>query len=160
MTPPPPAPADEMMDSLLSDVSHRLLSAPDQRLQEVMKALVRHLHSFAREVRLTEAEWTAGIAFLTATGQKSDGIRQEFILLSDTLGVSSLVDLLNHASDDPRATAPTILGPFYVPDSPWRENGSSMSLKSSASSPDDPITTETPRSIAVSVLPRTASWDV
>jgi len=126
MTPPQPTPTDEMMDSLLSDVSHRLEAAPDQRLREVMLALVRHLHGFAREVRLTEAEWMAGIAFLTETGQKSDDVRQEFILLSDTLGLSSLIDLINHGSDDPRATAPTILGPFYVPDSPWRENGSSM----------------------------------
>lgn len=121
-----PVPGEEMMDALLSEVVSRLEVAPDQRLRAVMLALVPHLHAFAREVRLTEAEWLAGVRFLTDTGQMSDGVRQEFILLSDTLGLSSLVDLLNHASDDPRATAPTILGPFYAPDSPWRENGASM----------------------------------
>jgi catechol 1,2-dioxygenase len=77
-------------------------------------------------VRLTEAEWLAGIGFLTSTGQISDEVRQEFILLSDTVGLSSLVDLLNHGSDDPRATAPTILGPFYAAQSPSREYGASM----------------------------------
>jgi protocatechuate 3,4-dioxygenase beta subunit len=115
-----------MMDALIGDVTDRLAATPDPRLREVMQALVRHLHAFAREVRLTEAEWLAGMNFLAQTGHRCDEVRQEFILLSDTLGLSSLVDLLNHGSDDPRATAPTILGPFYVPQSPWREYGASM----------------------------------
>jgi len=111
---------------LTDEVLRRLDATPDPRLREVMRALVRHLHAFAREVRLTDAEWLAAVRFLTATGQRCDPNRQEFILLSDTLGLSSLVDLVNHAGDDPSATEPTILGPFYVPDSPWRAPGESM----------------------------------
>ena len=99
---------------------------PDPRLREVMQALVRHLHAFAREVRLTDEEWLQGIRFLTATGDITDAVRQEFILLSDTLGLSSLVDLINHSDVESLATEPTILGPFYVPESPWREFGGSM----------------------------------
>jgi protocatechuate 3,4-dioxygenase beta subunit len=119
--PPPTTEAD-----LTAEVLRRLDATPDARLREVMQALVRHLHGFAREVRLTEAEWVAGVHFLTATGQRCDPSRQEFILLSDTLGLSSLVDHINHAGDDPAATEPTILGPFYVPGAPWRESGASM----------------------------------
>src|SRR6266513_6182531 len=111
---------------LTADVVARLEATPDPRLREIMTALVRHLHAFTTEVRLTEAEWLAGIRFLTATGQICDDVRQEFILLSDTLGLSMLVDLINHGSDDPAATEPTVLGPFYVPGSPWREYGESM----------------------------------
>lgn len=113
-------------DDLTGEVLTRLENTPDPRLREIMRALVRHLHAFAAEVGLSEAEWLAGIRFLTETGQISDDVRQEFILLSDTLGLSMLVDLLNHGSDDPRATEPTVLGPFYVPGSPWREYGESM----------------------------------
>lgn len=121
-----PGALDAMMDQLTGEVAERLEAAPDPRLREVMQALVRHLHAFAREVRLTDAEWMAGVRFLTATGGMCDETRQEFILLSDTLGLSSLVDLVNHGCDDPRATAPTILGPFYVPEAPWRAHGESM----------------------------------
>jgi protocatechuate 3,4-dioxygenase beta subunit len=111
---------------LTAEVVDRLAATPDPRLREVTQSLVRHLHAFVRDVRLTEPEWQAGIAFLTATGQLCDGQRQEFVLLSDTLGLSSLVDMVNHGSDDPAATEPTILGPFYVPGSPWRALGESM----------------------------------
>lgn len=113
-------------DELTAEVLARLASTPDPRLREVMQSLVRHLHAFAREVRLTDAEWLAGVRFLTETGQRSDDVRQETILLSDTLGLSSLVDLINHAGAEPALTEPTILGPFYVPGSPWREHGASM----------------------------------
>ncbi len=113
-------------DELTDEVVARLEATPDQRLREVMQALVRHLHAFATEVSLTDEEWMRGIVFLTQTGQMCDGARQEFILLSDTLGLSSLVDLVNHGGEDPSATEPTILGPFYVPESPWRANGESM----------------------------------
>ena len=113
-------------DDLTGEVVARLAATPDPRLREVMTALVRHLHAFASEVRLTEEEWFAGVRFLTATGQISDDVRQEFILLSDTLGLSSLVDLINHADAGSVATEPTILGPFYVPGSPTREFGESM----------------------------------
>lgn len=113
-------------DQLTDEVVGRLEATPDQRLREVMQALVRHVHAFAREVRLTDEEWLRGIRFLTATGDITDAVRQEFILLSDTLGLSSLVDLINHSDVDSLATEPTILGPFYVPESPWREFGASM----------------------------------
>lgn len=111
---------------LTDEVISRLAATPDERLRTVMQALVRHLHAFATEVRLTETEWLAAIRFLTATGQLCDESRQEFVLLSDTLGLSTLVDLINHGADDERLTEPTILGPFYVPDSPWRDDGASM----------------------------------
>lgn len=113
-------------DQLTDEVVTRLDATPDVRLREVMQALVRHLHAFAKEVRLTDEEWLQGIKFLTATGHMCDDVRQEFVLLSDTLGFSSLVDLINHSDVETLATEPTILGPFYVPDSPWREFGDSM----------------------------------
>lgn len=113
-------------DQLTAEVVRRLDATPDPRLREVMQALVRHLHAFAKEVRLTDEEWFAGITFLTATGHITDDVRQEFILLSDTLGLSSLVDVINHSDVESIATEPTILGPFYVPESPWREFGDSM----------------------------------
>jgi catechol 1,2-dioxygenase len=113
-------------DALTDEVLARLQATPDPRLREVMTALVRHLHAFAKEVRLTDDEWLAGIGFLTETGRNCDDGRQEFVLLSDTLGLSSLIDLVNHADTGSAATEPTILGPFYVPDSPEREYGESM----------------------------------
>jgi protocatechuate 3,4-dioxygenase beta subunit len=93
---------------------------PDPRLRELLAALIRHLHSFATETGLTREEWLAAVEFLTATGHKCDERRQEFILLSDVLGLSSLVDMLNAADG---ATESTVLGPFYVPGAPVREMG-------------------------------------
>ncbi|MGW1786000.1 dioxygenase family protein [Streptomyces sp. NPDC002143] len=97
--------------------------APDPRLREIMTSLVRHLHAFVKEVGLDQREWAEGIRFLTATGQKCDPTRQEFILLSDVLGVSMLVDAITNATE-PRATDSTVLGPFHMVDSPARELGS------------------------------------
>lgn len=88
--------------------------AVDARTGEISAALVRHLHAFIREVRPTEQEWTAGIAFLTATGQMCSDTRQEFILLSDSIGVSTLVDAINHPVSG-NITETTVFGPFYVP---------------------------------------------
>lgn len=113
-------------DDLTDVVVARLEATPDPRLREITQALVRHLHAFAKEVRLTDEEWLTGIMFLTATGQICDERRQEFILLSDTLGFSSLIDLINHSDVEALATEPTILGPFYVPGSPERAFGESM----------------------------------
>jgi catechol 1,2-dioxygenase len=84
----------------------------DARLKTIMTALVRHLHDFAREVELTPHEWRNGIEFLTAAGKMCSGIRQEFILLSDTLGLSILVDALNHGQAG-GVTESSLLGPFY-----------------------------------------------
>lgn len=108
--------------SLTQAVLERTAPGTEPRLRRIVEALVRHLHDFVREVELTEAEWFEAIRFLTATGQLCDDSRQEFILLSDTLGVSMLVDAINHRR--PRqATANTVLGPFHVEGSPLRPLG-------------------------------------
>jgi len=104
-------------DQLTDAVLDRLKNTPDPRLRAVMMAFVRHMHAFVREVEPTEAEWLEGIKFLTATGQMCDDKRQEFILLSDTLGVSMLVDQINHRKPS-GATPSTVLGPFYVENAP------------------------------------------
>jgi hydroxyquinol 1,2-dioxygenase len=96
------------------------------RLKEVMSSLVRHLHEFVREVRLTEAEWMEGIRFLTDTGQKCSATRQEFILLSDTLGISMLTVAQNHPAPD-GVTESTVFGPFYVDDAPAMPQGADIS---------------------------------
>ena len=96
--------------------------APSPRLREVLERLVAHLHAFASEVGLTEEEWAAGIDFLTRTGHITDDRRQEFILLSDVLGLSMLVIGLNHRRP-PGATESTVFGPFFVEGSPAVENG-------------------------------------
>jgi protocatechuate 3,4-dioxygenase beta subunit len=114
---------------LTAAVLERLRATPEPRLREVMTALIRHLHGFVADVRLTLDEWLAAIRFLTATGQISDDRRQEFILLSDTLGVSMLVDLLAEpaqAGTAGFATESTVLGPFYAAGSPEREYGASI----------------------------------
>jgi hydroxyquinol 1,2-dioxygenase len=99
--------------------------AQDERLRQIMQALVAHLHAFATEVGLTEEEWAAAIAVLTETGRITDDKRQEFILWSDTLGLSMLVDALAHPTPG-GATESTVLGPFYVPGSPLRPSGASI----------------------------------
>jgi hydroxyquinol 1,2-dioxygenase len=101
--------------------------APDPRLREVLASLVRHLHAFVREVEPTFAEWERAIGFLTATGQLSDDRRQEFILLSDVLGVTMLVDAVNHRKAS-AATESTVLGPFHMVESPPRRLGDSIDL--------------------------------
>ena len=105
---------------LTQQVLQAYAGTPDPRLRELLSALIRHLHAFAAETALTPAEWMAGIEFLTAVGQNCDPHRQEFILLSDVLGLSSLVQTINAAVG---ATEPTVLGPFYLPGSPHREMG-------------------------------------
>jgi hydroxyquinol 1,2-dioxygenase len=97
----------------------------DPRLRELMQSLVRHLHAFATETRLTEREWARAIALLTATGRITDEVRQEFVLWSDSLGLSMLVDALAHPKS-PAATESTVLGPFHAPGSPVRGYGESM----------------------------------
>lgn len=111
--------------NLTDAVLARLGGSTNPRFQQVMTSLLRHLHAFVREVELTEAEWFTGIQFLTAVGQKCDAKRQEFILLSDTLGVSMLVDAINHRKS-PGATESTVLGPFYVPGAPDLPNGANL----------------------------------
>jgi hydroxyquinol 1,2-dioxygenase len=95
------------------------------RLKLLMQSLVKHLHAFAEETQLTEAEWMAGIQFLTATGHTCDDVRQEFILLSDTLGLSMLLVAM-HDGAKQGATEATVLGPFHTHDAPPMENGADI----------------------------------
>jgi hydroxyquinol 1,2-dioxygenase len=113
-------------DNITDLAVERWGTARDPRLAEVMTALVRHLHDFAREVRLTEAEWMAAVQWLTRTGRISDDKREEFILASDVLGLSMLVVQMNHRLD-PGATPATVLGPFHIEGSPELEFGADMS---------------------------------
>lgn len=99
----------------------------DPRLKQIMECLVKHLHAFAREVDLTPEEWINGIKFLTAVGQTCTPYRQEFILLSDTLGLSSLVNSLHDKRAVESGTKTSLLGPFYRQDSPQRNLGESIS---------------------------------
>jgi hydroxyquinol 1,2-dioxygenase len=107
-------------------VLERVAHAPDPRVRQISEALVRHLHAFVREVEPSIEEWEAGIGFLTRVGQLCDANRQEFILLSDTLGVSMLVDAINHRLPE-GATETTVLGPFYVTDPPEHPLGADIS---------------------------------
>ncbi|WP_087101362.1 dioxygenase [Nocardiopsis sp. JB363] len=100
-------------------------SAHDPRTARLLSALVRHLHAFAREVELTEDEWMSAIDWLTATGHTCDDKRQEFILASDVLGLSTLVVQLNNRLS-PGATPATVLGPFHIDGSPPAEFGHDM----------------------------------
>lgn len=100
--------------------------APDERLKYLMQALVKHTHAFVREVRLTEAEWNSCIDFLTAAGHITDHRRQEFVLLSDVLGLSmQTIAVNNEAYKD--ATEATVFGPFFVDDAPLIEQGGDIS---------------------------------
>lgn len=112
--------------ALTQAVVDSFAQTPDPRLRQILKSLVEHLHAFAVDVNLTMAEWQYAIDFLTRTGHMSDGKRQEFILLSDTLGLSMLVDAINHRLPD-GATETTVLGPFYVPDCTEVPSGADIS---------------------------------
>ena len=104
-------------DNITQAVIARFADTPDPRLKEIVTSLVQHLHAFARDVKLTEKEWFEGIEFLTRTGHITDGKRQEFILLSDTLGLSMLTVAMNN--DKPAGcTEATVFGPFYVEGAP------------------------------------------
>lgn len=103
----------ELTDRVLASFE----DTPDPRLRELLRVLVSHLHAYIREVRLTEAEWRAAIEFLTAAGHITDDKRQEFILLSDVLGASMQVVTVNDDAAG-RATEATVLGPFYLEQSP------------------------------------------
>lgn len=113
-------------ENLTGLAEQRWSTAHSPRMAELMTALVRHVHAFAREVRLTEDEWTAAMEWLAATGRISDDKRQEFILASDVLGLSTLVVQQNNVfSGD--ATPATVLGPFHIDGSPTAEYGFDMS---------------------------------
>jgi hydroxyquinol 1,2-dioxygenase len=119
----------------LRQVSSTFARGPNHRTSTVLAAAVRHLYAFAEEVGLTRAEWHAGIEFLTAVGHRCDEVRQEFVLLSDTLGLSMLMEMINEQPAD-GTTEPTVLGPFHTEAAPPRSFGDSIV--------DDPLTGGTP----------------
>jgi hydroxyquinol 1,2-dioxygenase len=121
-------------DDITAEVLRRFDSTPDARLREIMLALVRHLHGFVKEVNLTEREWFAAIQFLSETGRLCDDKRQEFILLSDTLGVSMVVDLINHRKPD-GATESTVFGPFHRDGAPDMPAGGNIAPRDAAGTP-------------------------
>jgi catechol 1,2-dioxygenase len=108
-------------------VNARTTHEANPRLAEVMASLVKHLHAFAKETQLAQDEWEVGIDFLTRTGKMCSGERQEFILLSDTLGFSMLVDAINNRRPQ-GATENTVFGPFHVAGAPERAMGANISL--------------------------------
>ncbi|TQL66262.1 hydroxyquinol 1,2-dioxygenase [Nocardioides albertanoniae] len=117
----------EVEQTLVDTVVASFDACEDPRLKEVMVSLVKHLHGFIRDVRLTEEEWGSAIEFLTKAGHITDDVRQEFILLSDTLGASmQTININNEAYAD--ATEATVFGPFFVDDSPAIELGGDMAF--------------------------------
>lgn len=108
-------------------VNARMGAQVDPRLRQIMHSLVQHLHAFIKDVEPTMAEWEAAIDFLTRTGQISSDSRQEFILLSDVLGASMLVDAINNRRPD-GATENTVFGPFHVDGAPERAMGDTITL--------------------------------
>ncbi len=111
--------------SITRAVIGRLSECADPRFKRIMTSLITHLHDFVREVKLTEPEWLTAMQFLTSVGQTCTDKRQEFILLSDTLGVSVLVITLNHPADE-RSVESTVLGPFYWEGAPDLPRGSNL----------------------------------
>jgi hydroxyquinol 1,2-dioxygenase len=112
-------------DTLTEAVIARLRDSKDPRFARIMESAVRHLHAFAKEVELTEEEWFEGVKFLTAVGQQCDAKRQEFILLSDILGLSMLVVAQNHKTA-PGATEATVIGPFFTHGARELESGADL----------------------------------
>lgn len=100
-------------ENVTEAVINTFANTENPRVKEILTSLVKHLHAFVREVELTEEEWMYGIQFLTRAGHMCDDKRQEFILLSDTLGITTLKDIINNRKP-PGVTEYTILGPFYV----------------------------------------------
>lgn len=126
-TTPPTGPVFFDADHSAEVVNARMGPQADPRLREIMAIMIRHLHAAVKEAAITPEEWFAAIQFLTQTGQICSDWRQEFILLSDVLGVSMLVDAINHARP-PGSTENTVLGPFYVSGAPRLPHGANISL--------------------------------
>jgi hydroxyquinol 1,2-dioxygenase len=118
-----PRPTTE--DDITAEVLRRFDSTDDPRLKHIMQSLVKHVHAFLKEVQLQESEWWQGIEFLTRTGHMCNDRRQEFILLSDTLGVSMLTDLMSNRKPA-GSTESTVFGPFHRADAPERQFGDSI----------------------------------
>ncbi|MEV5150238.1 dioxygenase [Streptomyces sp. NPDC052727] len=117
---------DLTSDTITEAVISTMRDAKDSRLAEILESLVRHVHAFVEEVALTEEEWAQGVDFLTRTGQLCTSTRQEFILLSDVLGVTMLVDALSHRRPA-EATQNSVLGPFFRDDRPQQPDAADIS---------------------------------
>ncbi|MFF9458821.1 dioxygenase family protein [Streptomyces flaveolus] len=117
---------DLSSDTITEAVISTMRDTQDSRLAEIMESLVRHVHAFVREVDLTEEEWARGVDFLTRTGQTCTPTRQEFILLSDVLGVTMLVDALSNRRPA-EATQNSVLGPFFRDDRPQQPDAADIS---------------------------------
>lgn len=113
-------------ENSVETVLARMPNPKNPRLAEIMRSAIAHLHAVVKETEPTYEEWEQAIAFLTATGKMCDDKRQEWILLSDVLGVSMLVDAINTRRPD-GATENTVLGPFHVENAPQRETGATIS---------------------------------
>jgi catechol 1,2-dioxygenase len=112
----------QVTDAVLSELKR----APDPRFREVMSAFIRHLHDFVREVKLTEEEWHAALAYIVALGQKTTATHNEVMLMSGTLGLSTLICLLNNGDKSGTDTDANLLGPFWRMHSPATPNGGSI----------------------------------
>ena len=113
---------EDVTGAVLSEIAR----AGDPRFREIMSSLVRHLHAFAREVKLTEAEFQAAASDIVAIGQKSSETHNEAVLMAGSLGLSTLVCLLNNGNHGATETTANLLGPFWRADSPAAENGASI----------------------------------
>lgn len=120
-------------DTLTKAVLDTISDDADPRFREIMTGLIKHLHEFALETNLSKEEWLGAIEFLYQTGKKTTRNRNEFILLSDTLGLSSMVDMISSRGDDD-ATAVSVLGPFYIEGAPFIKNGGDL-IKKNAGQP-------------------------
>ncbi|MDF3307542.1 dioxygenase [Rhodococcus sp. T2V] len=141
--------------ALTDEVIRSFDGTPDTRTQTILTALVHHLHAFVRDIEPSLAEWESAIEFLTAVGQKCDPVRQEFVLLSDVLGVSMLVETIND-QQAPGATDSTVLGPFHMTESPTRHLGDTID---EVGNPNHLLVTGTVRNTNGDLLPH-ATVDV
>src|SRR5688572_4219223 len=110
-------------ENITDVVLEQMSTTPDPRVKEIMEAAVKHLHAFARDVKLTPAEWIKGIEFMTKVGQMCSPARQEFILLSDTVGLSALVNIMHDKTKMEEATGASLLGPFFRENTPVFASG-------------------------------------
>jgi protocatechuate 3,4-dioxygenase beta subunit len=116
-------------ENITDAVLEQMSTTPDPRMKEIMEAAVRHLHAFAREVKLTPGEWIKGIEFMTKVGQMCTPARQEFILLSDTVGLSALVNIMHDKTKMEEATSASLLGPFFRENTPKFASGAQIAKK-------------------------------
>src|SRR6185295_5322079 len=116
-------------ETITDAVIEQMSTTPDPRLRGIVEIAVRHLHAFAREVNLTPAEWIKGIEFMTKVGQACTPARQEFILLSDTMGLSALVNIMHDKTKMEEATSASLLGPFFRENTPKFATGAQIAKK-------------------------------